>query len=208
MKGTFIAFEGGDGSGKDTQLARVKERLAGNPNVTFVREPGGTSTGEELRRLLLNMQMCPKSQILLFLAARAQLLYEVIIPALTAGKHVIANRFGLSTVAYQIYGNQQHDLLPFLQEATRFVVGDWQPDHYVFFDLAPEIALGRVKGREGKLDVFEQETIDYHVRALRGYHAHLHDFGRAHVIDGSPSIESVSTEVDRVMRELLPQLHL
>src|SRR6185503_1615991 len=131
-KGNFIVFEGGEGSGKDTHIDRLK---ALNPrNTIFTREPGGTVIGERIRELVLSKDlpdMAVRSELLLFLAARAQLIEEVIAPALAQGKTVISNRFGLSSIAYQIYGRQRQEYLSFLREVSNFVIGDYMPDHCI-----------------------------------------------------------------------------
>src|SRR3989338_2839019 len=141
----FMILEGGEGSGKDTQIALLKKRLDTERTV-FTREPGGTVVGEKLRSIVLSTEMQPETEMLIFLAARAELVRTVIRPALNAGKLVISNRFGLSTIAYQIYGRERFDMTPLLESASMFIIGDLEA-HYILLDVPPEIGLGRVEKR-------------------------------------------------------------
>ena len=105
-RGKFIIFEGGEGSGKTTIVDRLKEKF---PNIVYTQGPGGTDVGERVRDLLMSKATSgidARTELLLFLASRAQLVAEVIRPALISGKNVICNRFGLSSIAYQVYGRQ------------------------------------------------------------------------------------------------------
>ena len=117
IKGLFVVIEGGEGTGKDTQIDLLKEKFAGREDVVFTREPGGTIVGEKIREVLLAKGSGPisvETELLLFLAARAQIVREIVAPALCAGKMVISNRFGLSTAAYQIYGRERPEYPEFL----------------------------------------------------------------------------------------------
>src|SRR3989344_8068880 len=119
-KGTFIVFEGGEGSGKDTLINLIKEKYT-DRDFVYVRDPGGTPLGEKIRSLVLGKESTGtdmRAELLLFLAARAELVGKVIAPALEAGKTVIANRFTLSTIAYQIYGRKQLDYLKFVIDTS------------------------------------------------------------------------------------------
>src|SRR3989338_3812760 len=110
-RGTFIMLEGGEGSGKTTVGERLKLEF---PAAVYTQDPGGTALGEHIRGLLMSDEtkgIDVRAELLLFIAGRAQLVAEVIKPALESGKLVISNRFGLSSIAYQVYGRQRPDLL-------------------------------------------------------------------------------------------------
>lgn len=142
-RGLFVTFEGGEGAGKSTQVQLLRARLeAAGRRVINLREPGGTSLGEDLRRLLLNStNIAPTSELLLFLAARAELVEKVIRPALNAGVDVLCDRFIDSTAAYQGYGRRLNlDLIDTLNAA---VTEDCRPDLTVLLDVDPDIGLSR-----------------------------------------------------------------
>ena len=168
MKGTFVTFEGGEGSGKTTLSMGVFEKLKSEgKEVIYTREPGGTAFGEGIRQLLLHWQgvrIYPRSELFTFLAARAQHVEEVIRPALEAGKVVICDRFEDSTLAYQGYGRG----LPVEQilEASRLVRGGLKPDLTFLLDLDPELGFKRIK--RGK-DRMEKEPLEFHKKVRRGF---------------------------------------
>ena len=163
----FIVFEGLDGSGKSTQAHSLYRRLRrrGYP-VLSTREPGGTPLGEALRRWLKGRRpLSAVAELSLFVAARTQLVHEVVGPALEAGVTVIADRYAASTVAYQGYGREMD--LALVYELNRTATGGLIPDLTVLLDLAPETALGR-KGGELS-DAFEAAPSDFHARVRKGY---------------------------------------
>jgi dTMP kinase len=198
----FIVFEGGEGSGKDTQVDRLKERYANDDSFVFTREPGGTGMGEKIRSLLLSpdsKDMTVRTELLLFLAARAQLIEQVIRPALEARKTVISNRFELSTIAYQIYGRGRHMYLPFLLETGKFVTNNCIPTAYILLDVTPEVGLARVAARNDGLTRFDAEKIGFHRKVREGYLEHV-KLGQYHkIINADASVEEVSKEVDDVL---------
>jgi|TARA_Y100000310_G_scaffold170442_2_gene170626 dTMP kinase len=205
QRGTFIVLEGGEGSGKDTQIALLKESL-GEEKAIFTREPGGTVIGEQLRSLLMSKEstgMFVEAEILLFLAARAQLLNEVIIPALESGKNVISNRFGLSTIAYQIYGRVRLDYLDFLTRLSKAIVGTYEPDLYVFLDVTPEVGLKRIGERKDEMTRFDEEKLEFHKRLRNGYKKHIEDTASYICIDADKSIEEIQKEISKKVTEVL-----
>lgn len=205
-KGNFIVFEGGEGSGKDTNIDRLKKDYADRTDIVFTREPGGTVLGEQIRTLVLTKnseKMNIKTELMLFLAARAQLLEEVIVPALSAGNTVVSNRFGLSTIAYQIYGRERQEYLPFLLSISEFVIGEWKPDVYILLDIEPEIGIKRVTDRNGEITRFDTEKLDFHKRVREGYLKHVGDIGTPHTIDASKDIEDVYKNVNTVFRQYI-----
>ena len=170
-RGKFITFEGGEGCGKSTQVKRLKEALEGEGlSVLLTREPGGTWLSEEIRRLIKDQDTdapCDRSELLLFLAARAQLVKNVIRPALEKGQWVISDRFSDSTLAYQGYGRGLP--LGFLREANAFACEDLKPDLTLLLDVAPETAQARMRTREAATHT----TADRMERAGEAFHARL-----------------------------------
>lgn len=167
-RGKFITFEGIDGAGKSTHIAGVADlvRLRGL-NVVSTREPGGTPLGEKLRELLLHEPMHLETEAMLMFAARREHLAEVIEPALARGDWVICDRFSDATYAYQ-GGGRGLDKAKFAA-LEQWVHGHLQPDLTFLFDLAPEVAGGRIAAQGRELDRFEQERADFHVRVREAY---------------------------------------
>src|SRR5213593_4131335 len=150
-RGKLISFEGGEGSGKSTLIEQAVSQLReSRRTVLVVREPGGTTVGEQIRHVLQYSQqsaaMVPETELLLFCASRAQLVRETIQPALAEGQVVIADRFFDSTTVYQGVGRKLSvDSVAFI---NRFAVGDCVPDLTLVIDLDPRIGLERARGRE------------------------------------------------------------
>lgn len=201
-QGHFIVFEGGDGSGKDTQIELLRQRLTAAGIVDrflFVRDPGSTEIGETLRTTVLHDRTLSKTtNLFLYLAIRAQLAEEKIRPALEKGMTVISNRFDLSTIAYQIYGRSRHDLLPFLRQMSDYAQSGVRPDTVVYLDCPIDVALARAASR-GEHDTFEAEARAFHERVREGYLLHLKDYPVHHVIDASANVEDVARAVQDVL---------
>jgi len=171
-RGLFLSFEGGEGSGKSLQARGLAQTLTERGrDVVLTREPGGTAAGERIRDILLHAReipLSPEAQLLLFSSARAQLVREVIRPALDAGKIVIADRFFDSSVVYQ--GHGQGVPLEAIREVTRLAVGTLVPDRTFLLDVPVEIGLARSGWRaEAKWDRFEADATDLHVRVRDAY---------------------------------------
>ena len=175
MRGKFITFEGGEGCGKSTQALRLRKELEKYGIETLLtREPGGTILSEKIRSLLKDESddpPCDRSEVLLFLAARAQLVNNVIRPALEEGKWVISDRFRDSTLAYQGYGRGLS--LDFLDQANEFACGGLQSDLTLLLDVPPEIAQQRMRKREAatgtSADRIELAGDDFHKRLRQGF---------------------------------------
>ena len=167
-RGKFITFEGIDGAGKSTHIAGVAELVRSRGlNAVSTREPGGTPLGEKLRELLLHEPMHLETEAMLMFAARREHLAEVIEPALVRGDWVICDRFSDATYAYQ-GGGRGLDKAKFAA-LEQWVHGHLQPDLTFLFDLAPEVASGRISAQGRVLDRFEQERADFHVRVREAY---------------------------------------
>ena len=175
MRGRFITFEGGEGCGKSTQVRRLAEYLASKGiEVVLTREPGGTRLAELIRGLLKDEREdppCDRSELLLFLAARAQLVRNVIEPALASGKWVLSDRFSDSTFAYQGYGRGLP--LDVLRLANDFACDGLKPDLTLLLDVRPEVAVARMRRREAatntSADRIEQAGDGFHSRLRAGF---------------------------------------
>lgn len=175
--GRFITFEGGEGCGKSTQVAKLAETLSGmGIDVVKVREPGGTRLAEIVRTLLKDEAgdpPCDRAELLLFLAARAQLVEKVIRPALAAGKWVVSDRFSDSTFAYQGYGRGMD--LDVIRVANTFACAGLEPDMTLLLDVALEVAKDRMAAREAatnsSADRIERAGDAFHARLRAGFDA-------------------------------------
>jgi dTMP kinase len=200
----FITFEGGEGSGKSTQARLLLKQLEGQriPAV-MTHEPGGTSLGDKLRKVLKTKQgaqISPRAELLLFAASRAQLMDEVIRPALAAGKWVICDRFTHSTVVYQGYGRGLD--LSVVRAVNNMATLGMEPDLTILLDIAPEQGLGR---RRSPGDRFELEGLSFHRKVRDGYlEMSSADPDRWLVVDASLARAGIAGIIwDRVSR-LLP----
>lgn len=166
----FITLEGPEGSGKTSHLPDLADFLREDGwNVLTTREPGGTAIGDQVRQVLMrtdNTAMNPRAETLLFLAARAQLVNEVICPALAAGTVVISDRYGDSTLAYQGYGHGND--LDTIRQMLAFATGGLVPDLTVLLDVDPAVGLRRKKsvGEWNRMDAYQ---LEFHQRVRAGY---------------------------------------
>lgn len=197
-KGLFITFEGIDGCGKSTQLSRVADMLA-KRGVTCVvtREPGGTPISEKIREILIspqNSEMCSETELLLYLAARAQHVQQTILPALKRGEVVLCDRFQEATFAYQGYGRGLD--LDFLKKVNSFATQGLSPDCTFIFDISVELSRERL-GRMGKAqDRLESAGDDFFSRIREGYRAAAKaDQEKIVLMDGSRAVESLTEDL-------------
>lgn len=168
MNGKFITFEGAEGSGKSTQAALVLEYLKsrGMP-VVLLREPGGVKISENIRQLLLdtsNTGMGDECETLLYMAARAQMVKEVVEPQLKSSKIVLCDRFLDSTIAYQGHGNGID--IKTIEQLGLFATKGFVPNLTVLFDIQPEKGLGRTGQKKDRI---ESRSLEYHKRVRNGY---------------------------------------
>jgi dTMP kinase len=171
--GRLISFEGSEGSGKSTQIARLAAHFQkAKRDVITTREPGGTEIGEQIRNIIVHNsrgdEMCAETELLLFAAARAQLVREVIAPALLRGAIVLSDRFLDSSTVYQGIGrNLAADPV---NQINRFAVGNVMPDLTVVLDVPETVSLARLKQRASDLpDRMERENIDFYKKVREGY---------------------------------------
>ncbi len=211
MRGTFITFEGIEGSGKSTQIALLAKHLtAQGKSVTLTREPGGTPIGDQVRKILLdpaNTALDPKAELLLYAACRAQHLAELITPELRAGKIVLCDRFSDATLAYQGYGRGIDAEL--IRSLDRIVTGGMRPDLTILLDIDATSGLSRARGRNsrGGLDAearFENEHLTFHERIRRGYlELAKKEPDRFRMVDATASPEDIQKTIRHLVDEML-----
>ena len=195
--GLFITMEGPDGAGKTTQIDLLRDYLSGKGyDIIVCREPGGTPISEAVRQVILNKdftEMGNMTELLLYAAARAQLMEEVIRPALLEGKIVICDRFVESSAVYQGIGrNMGIDLV---YQVNQFAIGDTVPDLTIMIDLNAEIGISRKK-KQTELDRMEREALDFHERVVDGYRQLSQLFPeRIYKVDGSRTIEEIHQNI-------------
>jgi dTMP kinase len=209
VSGLFLSFEGGEASGKSVQAQRLAERLrAEGREVVSVREPGSTPVGERVRDIVLHARdipLAPNAQALLYSTARAQLVRDVIRPALGEGKIVIVDRFFDSTLAYQGYGHGAD--IGQLRSVTDFAIGATRPDRTLLLDLPVDAAESRAASRKPgrEWDRFEAEARAFHERVREGYlRLAAAEPRRFAVIRADRDVESVAVDVWREVERLLP----
>jgi dTMP kinase len=209
--GFFVTLEGPEGSGKSTQSRMLAEHLESlGEDVLHTREPGGTAIGDQIREILhslANTAMAPRAELLLYNAARAQIVAEVIRPALEAGRIVLSDRYADSTIAYQGYGRQLD--LELVKRITEFATGGLKPDLTFFIDVTVDEGLqrrkdGHSRGEEwNRMDSLSREFYD---RVRAGYLEMMREEPERWVyIDGSKGIETVQDELRRRMNGALEQ---
>lgn len=205
MAGIFIVLEGIEGSGKSTQARLLAEWLQNaGIEALHTREPGGTALGEEIRRLLLHSSAMPAmTELLLMLAARATLIAESIRPALAAGKVVIADRFDVSTLAYQGYGRG----LPLdeVRAANRIATGGLTPDVVLLLDAPQDVGYARRAATRAGEDRIEGAGREFHDRVSEAYRLLARDSGNVRVIDATASAAEVHAAIMAVLAARFPE---
>ena len=206
--GKLISFEGSEGSGKSTQITRLAAHLqkAGR-EVVATREPGGTEIGEQIRNIIVHNsrgdEMCPETELLLFTAARAQVVREVIAPALTRGAVVLSDRFLDSSTVYQ---GIARNLAPGPVSAiNQFAVGNVMPDLTMVIDVPTEVSLQRVSQRASDLpDRMERENITFYEKVRAGYLLLAQQWPeRVVVLDGTLSPDALDKKIWAVVQKRL-----
>lgn len=196
MKGRLITLEGGEGAGKSTVLEAVRARLAGRGlDVVVTREPGGTPVGEAIRSVLLDPKLhglCAETELLLMFASRAQLVRELVEPALAAGRWVLSDRFTDASFAYQGGGRGQPDER--IAGLERWAAAGIVPDLTLLLDLPVADGMRRANGR-GAADRIEREETAFFERVRAAYRARAQAQARFRVIDAGQPLERVLADV-------------
>jgi dTMP kinase len=190
-RGIFITLEGPDGAGKTTIAHMLAEKFE---NTMLTREPGGIDIAEQIRRVILakeNITMDPRTEALLYAAARRQHLVEKVKPALKQGKMVLCDRFVDSSLAYQGYARGLG--VDEVFSINQFAIGDMMPELTIYFDIDPELGLSRISKNQGReVNRLDLESLDFHQKVHEGYQLLLERFPERIIkIDASGSLENV-----------------
>ena len=205
MSGLFITMEGTDGAGKTTQINRLAQYFEDKGyKVICTREPGGTPISEKIREIIIdknNTEMTDMTEALLYAAARAQHVEEVILPALKEGDIVISDRFVDSSVVYQGFARSIGDRL--IKSINTYAVGDLEPDITFFLKLKPEDGLAR-KREQAELDRLEAEKFSFHQRVYDGYvRLSKRCKNRIQVINALKSVDEIHDEIVKGIENLM-----
>ena len=213
-KGLFITFEGTEGCGKSTQVGLLAERLRVlGHRVRTLREPGGTAIGEEIRHTLKhsknNHAMTAEAELLMMNASRAQLVREIIRPALVEGEIIVCDRFYDSTTAYQGHGRQLD--LDHVKSVIEFAVGGTKPDLTLFLHVPPEVSAERLRSRQANLpfvrDRIEEADHKFFERVAYGYGViAAHEPQRVKFVNGARPVDIVCAQIWEIVQPALPKV--
>jgi dTMP kinase len=192
-RGLYVVFEGGEAVGKTTTAREFVDRV----DAYYTREPGGSPVAERIREIyqdpLLNGTVTPITEIMLLSASRCQMISDVVVPTLEAGKDIVSDRNWMSTVAYQGYGRGMD--IPTIKAITKISIGEYMtPDITFVLHIPHELALERMGSRGRELDRMELAGDEFHQRVRVGYLELAQEFG-AIIIDGAQTTNDIITEV-------------
>lgn len=205
-RGKFISIEGGEGTGKSTQVVLLARSLSeAGYEVLSVRDPGGTEISEKIREILLDrnhLELNPRVELLLYLASRAQLVSQVIEPALSAGKVVISDRFHHSTLAYQA-GARSLDM-EMVREMNLFATAGILPDLTILLDLPPDEGFKRIGRESGEIDRMEGQPAAFHEWVRRTFlRLAEQEPERIQVIDAGKTVDEIALEIKQRVLQVL-----
>ena len=212
MKGKFITFEGGEGTGKSTQIKLLAEYLEGKgENIITSKEPGGTEVGQEIRKLLVcgdKDKFDAVAEALLYFADRHIHLTKKVWPAMENGAIVLSDRFADSTVAYQYYGYNKRVSKETLDSLYEIAVGDFKPDLTIILDIDPKIGLARSFNKAKTMEVkelrFEGRELEFHNNLREGFlEIAKKEPERCVVLDADKSIEDLHKDIIKVVNDRL-----
>lgn len=202
----FIVIDGGDGAGKTTVMDGIGREF---PKLLQTHEPGGTQIAREIRKLLLDpmsKDQDPIRMMLLFFAARRDLMINLVQPAFVQGKSIVSDRFDTSTFAYQVYGSDNPQIWELFRSLRRIVVGELEP-FYIFLDVDTDVARARLSARDSEGNHFDQDSRDKHVRRRQAYHAFVGEFSisedQYRFVDANQEPEKVLADVVQIIKPLL-----
>lgn len=195
----FITFEGGEGTGKTTQINILKKYLENQGlEVIITREPGGVISAENIRAVIFDNEIDPITETMLYAAARREHYIKKIKPALDAGKIVICDRFIDSSIVYQ--GIVRGVGVDLVENINKYAINNVEPNLTIFFDLDPETGLKRVSLRNEQMNRFDKESLDFHLKVRKGYKLLSKTRNRFVLIDASKSIEDVTKQIINIMK--------
>lgn len=212
MKGKFITFEGGEGTGKSTQIKLLAEYLKQKgENVVTTKEPGGTEVGQEIRKLLVcgdKDKFDALAEALLYFADRHVHMVQKVWPEMEKGAWVLSDRFADSTMAYQYYGYNKRLSKEVINELYRIAVGDFKPDLTIVLDIDPKIGLERSFNKAKNMDVkelrFEGRELEFHNNMRQGFlEIAKAEPKRCVVLDANKTIEELHGDIVKVINERL-----
>ncbi len=205
MRGHFITFEGGEGSGKTSAIELLSAYLQEQGyEVMVTREPGGINIAEQIRQVILNkdnVEMDQLTEAYLFAASRRQHLVEKVVPALEAGKIVLCDRFVDSSIVYQGYAREIG--MELVEHINEIVVNGYMPHLTLFFDVLPETGLKRIMENLRKVNRLDLEVKEFHQKVYDGYHILAKKHERIQIIDGEKSLEEVFEQAKDVVEAFL-----
>jgi dTMP kinase len=206
-KGIFIVFEGGEGSGKTTAIDSIYNWIIENNfQCIKTREPGGIKISEQIRQVILNkdnITMDPKTEALLYTAARRQHLVEKVIPALDNGIIVLCDRFIDSSLAYQGYARNLG--IEEVMSINQFAIGEYMPDISILFDLDPQIGLERINNNDSReINRLDLEKMDFHKMVREGYNV-IYEKNKDRIvkIDAGQSKENVINQIKNILQTII-----
>lgn len=204
----FITFEGTEGSGKTSVLAKLKEKFASEDlTVVTTREPGGSVISEEIREVILNKKhalMDPWTEVLLYIAARRQHLVEKIFPETNSNKVIICDRFSDSTLAYQGYGRKLD--ISKINAIQDMAFDNFKPNLTIFFDIDPKEGLKRAKKRIEENNRLDEEKLKFHKLVYQGYKEIIkNNPDRFKIVDASKKFEEVLEEVYQIIKQFISE---
>ncbi|MED3560971.1 dTMP kinase [Bacillus sp. MUM 116] len=205
-KGIFITFEGPDGAGKTTIINMVAQQFE---DAMLTREPGGIDIAEQIRNVILNKEntaMDPRTEALLYAAARRQHLIEKVKPALEEGKVVFCDRFVDSSLAYQGYARGLG--IDEVLNINQFAIENMMPDLTIYFDIEPEVGLKRINKNKGReINRLDLEDLEFHQKVRDGYYIILERFSDRMVkIDASETLEEVFEKTIHIIKDKLEEM--
>lgn len=202
----FITFEGPEGSGKTTVLNQINKLLSENYNVISTREPGGVSTGEEIRNILLDGENIDiRTEALLFAASRREHLVEKVIPALKNNKVVLCDRYIDSSLAYQGYARGIG--IEEVKKINEFAINGLYPDLTIYLDIDAEVGRERILKNQRSQNRLDKETLTFHQKVIEGYKTLIKtNPERFKVVDATQSIQSVISDTYEIILSYLKNL--
>lgn len=202
----FITFEGPEGSGKTTVLNQINKLLSESYNVISTREPGGVSTGEEIRNILLDGENIDiRTEALLFAASRREHLVEKVIPALKNNKVVLCDRYIDSSLAYQ--GHARGIGIEEVKKINEFAINGLYPDLTIYLDIDAEVGRERILKNQRSQNRLDKETLTFHQKVIEGYKTLIKtNPERFKVVDATQNIESVVSDTYEIILSYLKNL--
>lgn len=208
-KGTFITFEGGEGTGKTTLILKLKEYFESKGHTVLItREPGGVKVAEEIRSVIMENNMDTMTEALLFASARREHLVDRVIPALNRGEIVLCDRFVHSSIVYQ--GIVKKLGVETVSNLNTFAIGDYMPDLTLILDLDPQVGLERISANDQReVNRWDLERLEFHQGLREGYQSLSKRFPEQNIvsIDASPTQEEVFALAKEQVEEFLKKNH-